>query len=241
MASPVLNNNQTSTSDSLSYTPSSVSDPVLVVCIFEEDAFGNDGAITAVDFGATAMTIAETGSCVVATHEQNVVIAYLANPGTSTETITVTGGESGRMGIFATTLSGADTSSPVDVTDGQDITELVNTITTSATTTVTDTTVISCVNHGQAGSSFTLTGGTEVADFDPTSQDAAVGQSAEASAGTYSHKWDIDSADVFRMGCASVAFKAAAAAGGRIMGSIAGQGGLSGMGGIAGQGGGIAG
>ncbi len=38
-----------------------------------------------------------------------------------------------------------------------------------------------------------------------------------------------------------VADQAAAAPGGRIMGSIAGQGGLSGKGGIAGQGGGIAG
>lgn len=88
----------------LAYTPPAAPNAMLVVCISAEDVNG-DAPVTAVSFGAAAMTLAESASAVTVSggHSGDALIYYLDAPGTSEATISVTGGE--RLTIVAMTLT----------------------------------------------------------------------------------------------------------------------------------------
>lgn len=204
------NNVQTSGVSTLSYTPSSVTDAVLVVVVGSEDV-SNNNPITGVDFGATAMTLGDIGEGINGAHSNDCAIYYLANPGTSAATITVNGGE--RQSIVAMTLDGIDQATPVDVSNGVGYTNETS-ITTSATTTVDNCLVVSGICTEDTGHSFTFSSATEIADFAGTSQRTGSATSTQASAGTYTHTITVPAGiPATRIGVASVAFQPATGGG----------------------------
>lgn len=210
MATSINNVQTAAASATLSYTPSSVSDSVLVVCIASEDV-GNDEAITGITFGASGLTLGTISHSVNGSHANDTVIAYLVNPGTTTQTITVSGGQLDRLSIVAMTLGGIDQTAPLNVQDtSESNAAFVTSLSTSATTTEDNCLVISSRNHAD-DSTLTPTGCAQVAQqVVATTIAHAVGQSTQASAGTYTHTW-VASSSQSRAAISSIAFNEAAA------------------------------
>lgn len=213
-----VNNVQSSTSKTLSYTPSSVSDAVLVVCPVSEDLSSNE-PFTDVDFGGTSLTQGATGSASGSGHNNRSAVYYLTNPGTSTLTITVTGGESGRTGFVALTLGGVNQSTPVDVSDSTSVGTSGSapySVSTSATTANDNSLVVSCLSGSLGvGGTLGLSGGTIQADTPVGGTvDMGCGTSTESPAGTYTHTWSIpgDFGSNQRFSACSVAFNEATGA-----------------------------
>lgn len=103
------NNWQAHNGSSFSYTPSSVSNAVLVAFAYSEDV-GNDSPITGMTFGGTGMTAGPLAESVLGSNSNDVGMFYLASPGTSAATLAVTGGSGeGRIKIIAVTLGGTAT------------------------------------------------------------------------------------------------------------------------------------
>lgn len=196
-----VNNVQTSTTSTLSYTPSNVADSCLVVFVSSEDV-GNNQPITGCTFGATGMTFEIYESSAVSTNANDVAGFYLLSPGTSAQTITVSGGE--RHGITALTLGGV---SALDVSAKDGSNSNRSSTTVGATTTGNAIAISSC-SHGTTRT-ITLSGGmTEAANFAPTSSQAATGYEIITGATTYSHTFTTAASD--RFNSASMAFTEAA-------------------------------
>ncbi len=71
--SVTVNNLQSTNTDTLSYTPSSVTDSCLVVFVSSEDV-GNNEPITAVSFGSTAMTVEVVGKGVLGSNTNEIAV-----------------------------------------------------------------------------------------------------------------------------------------------------------------------
>lgn len=211
MASPVVNNVVTNNGASASYTPSSVSDSILVVIALSED-LSSDDPFTAVDFGASGLTLAVAGAGgpdgVSAT--QRCEIWYLINPGTTAETISLTGGEASRLGFIALTLSGAAQSTPIDDTGTDAWTSNTTTASPSLTTTVVDTLCLSAMCQGNTGTS--TSDATEIADFNISSAGSAAATSDESGTGSVTHTFTFSTNS--RGASAIAAFKPAGGGGG---------------------------
>lgn len=201
-----VNNLQSTASDTLLHTPANVTDPCLVVLVPSEDV-GNNEPITGVLFGATSMTLEVVGQGILGSNSNDIAIAYLVNPGTTAQTITVTGGQHDRMGIVALTLDNVDQSSPVDVSDESFETTSIAVVPTSATTTNDNSFIVSGSTTGDAGASMSVVGATEILEFTPPSSKLAVGTSTQTPAGTYTHTWTSTVAG--RTSSASIAFNLA--------------------------------
>ena len=203
-----VNNLQSTGNDTLLYTPSSVTDSCLVVLVSSEDIDDNE-TITAIKFGSTTMTLEVIGSTELAS-AQDIAIAYLVNPGTSAETITVTGGQHDRMGVVALTLDNVDQTTPVDVSHGSFSTSTSSTVSTTATTSNDNSFIVSGVTAALDSVSLSVVGATEILEYAPPSSKTAVATSTQVTAGTYSH--DYTSTATVRLPAASIAFSLAAGA-----------------------------
>lgn len=201
MAINILNI-QSSITDTLLYTPSTSTDTCLVVSISSEDV-GNDEPITAISFGATSMTLEVIGEGILGSNANDIAIAYLVNPGTTQQTITVTGGQHDRMGVAALTLDNVDQTLTVNVSDSTFNTVAITAITTSATTTKNDCKIISAAVGPETGTFLTV-GATKIVDVTPPSSRLAVAESTKSTAGVYSHDWVLSVAG--RCASASIAF-----------------------------------
>ena len=212
------NNIQTSSTDTLVYTPPNVTDSCLVVLVSSEDV-GDDKPITGVSFGTTEMILEVTGKGINGSNSNNISIAYLVNPSTTSQTITVVGGQHNRMGIVAVTLDNIDQLTPVNVSNGSFNTVAVSSFPTSATTTANDCYVIS----GGAGESnigdLSVTGAVEFIELTPYSSILAAADSTQAESGTYNHVW-VTGYLAGRYASASIAFNLATSAGKDITGSL---------------------
>lgn len=202
------NNIQTGDADTLSYTPSSVSDSVLFVAVSSED-FSGDMPITGMEFDGNSMTLVGVAQGFIGAAPIETAIAYLVNPGTSSGLITVNGGEPGDIGIIAITLGNVDQSSVIDVFDIENNAVTAIQTTTASTTTNNESLIISACGYGNVGA-LSATGAAILAQVQPGSSRLAVGNSLNISPNPYSHVWDAISSN--RMSAISAAFNLAAAA-----------------------------
>lgn len=205
-----VSNIQESSTDTLLYTPSSVTDSCLFVAVSSEDV-GNNEPITSVMFGATPMVVQEIGQGIVGSNANDVAVAYLINPGVTGQTITVTGGQHDRMGIAALTLDNVDQSTPVDASQGTFNNSAVSVFSTTATTSNANSFVVSAAVAEADVAFLSVTGATEILEFAPPSSRLAAATSLQSIAGTYSHEWT--STISGRNAAASIAFNLASAGG----------------------------
>lgn len=206
-----VNNLQSASTDTLSYTPPSVADSCLVVFISSEDVSPLT-PITGVNFGATPMVLEVIGNGVLGVNSNDVAIAYLINPGISAQTITVTGGQHDRLGIAAITLDNVDQISSVDASNGSFETTIIATVSTSSTTTNSNSFVVSGGVTGDNLASMSVVGGLEILEFTPPSSKMAIATSTQLVAGVYDHTWTSTIAG--RTAAASIAFNLAGGGGG---------------------------
>ncbi len=206
-----VNNTQTNINNSLSYTPSSVTDAVLVVVVGNEDNATGD---VTVDFGATAMTEAiqvEVGPNFTLYNKS--AIFYLIDPGTSAETIsaTLTGTTSPvRVALTAFTLGGIAQTSPVDATASTTSESAATSLDTDITT-VEDSTVIVGAIAGNSTETFTAQGTqTLQSSLTPTSSNSGSSTQIQATAGLENQGFNFASQSVDVLVLAS--FKEASAA-----------------------------
>lgn len=204
------NNVQTSATDTLSYTPASVTDSCLVVIASSED-LNRDEPMTALNFGAAVMEGFITGKGDNGTHSRDIAMAFLANPGTSAETITVTGGQSDRVGIVALTLDNVDQITPLDISIANGFIS-GTALTSTETTTNDDSFVVSGAMTDSDLDTLSVTGATEIVEFAPPSSKLAAATSTQVTAGVYSHNW-VSSTSVAGAASASMAFNLASAGG----------------------------
>jgi len=203
-----VNNLQSTPNNTLSYTPSNVTDSCLVVFVSSEDVQDNE-PVTGISFGATAMTLEVIGNGVLGSNSNDVAIAYLINPGTTAQTITITGGE--RLGIAALTLGNVKQAGSVDVSNGTATSTSIATVTTTATTSNANSFVVSAGVTGDESADMSVTGGFEILEFTPTSAKMAIATSKKVVAGTYSHQYTSTIAG--RTAAASIAFNQIASGG----------------------------
>jgi hypothetical protein len=104
MERPAVNNVQTGTTATLSYTPPDVANAYLVVCVTAEDV-GDNSPITGITYNGVAMTALSEAAATGDGNAMDSVIYGLVAPGTSAADIVVTGGE--RISVTALTLSGS--------------------------------------------------------------------------------------------------------------------------------------
>lgn len=234
MAAPTRGATVTTQVDStanFNYTPDSGSNTWLVVWIFQEDTTvtTNDDRVTAVSFGGTSLTNQVDARLYSGGFDaaNDCQIWTLQSPGTSTAAISITGGNSARIGIVCTTIIGAGS---IDTTGKNETTSSNSTITFS--TTATETLVLAGVCGGN-DVDYTIAAGSEVTNdwaaclVQPTSTRGEVSYEAFTSAQT-----SIDSSysgvSGGRTAHALIAFAAAAGGGGA--NPLAGKLGLMGIG-----------
>lgn len=206
-----VNNLQSSVNDTLAYTPSSVADSCLVVLVSSEDV-GDNEPITAISFGATPMILEVIGEGILGSNSNDLALAYLLNPGTASQTITITGGQHDRMGVAALTLNDVDQTTPIDTSDGSFETTAMTVVPTSSTTSNNDSFVVSGTTTSDNTFSVSVTGATEILEFNPPSSKMGIATSTQVTAGTYTHTWTATVAG--RMASASIAFNIVGAIGG---------------------------
>lgn len=205
-----VNNLQSASTDTLAYTPSGVTDSCLVVIVSSEDVSPLT-PITGMSFGATPMVLEIVGNGVLGTNSNDVAIAYLVNPGTTSQTISVTGGQHDRLGIAALTLDNVDQSTSIDVSNGSFENTSVSVVSTTETTSNNNSFVVSGGVTGDNTASLSVVGGVEILEFSPPSTKMAIATSTQSIAGVYDHKWTSTIAG--RTAAASVAFNLAVSGG----------------------------
>ena len=233
--------NTTGIQTTLNYTPSSVSNSVLVVAVFSEDV-NNNSPITDVTWNSVSMTLAASALSVSGAHSNDCEIWYVASPGTVAHDIVMSGGE--RQGVAALTLGSDVGALTLDAasaaTTGNSLTSLSHTLTPNNPNGI----FISAALHGTSDDIEPVEAGqTSQLHFDPSGgNQAMVTSDPYTSIAAIPNGWrDVDEdTTLFRLGLATAIFYEPAASG-RIMSSLAHRGGLAGAGGIAGQGGGLAG
>ena len=185
-----VTNVQTSVSASFSYTPDSVTDSVLVVVVSSEST-GNE-AITGMTFGATAMIQAVQEDSINFSPVNRLAIFYLKDPGTSAETIDVTG-PLNRIGYTAMTLSNVDQTTPLDASASKDDITTVNNIDLNITTT-NDGSLIIAANTTNASPVRSTAQGSqvEISDFDPSSSSHSVSREIKVTAGLENQGFNLD-------------------------------------------------
>ncbi len=184
-----------------SYTPPSLTDACLVVIVTSEDIGDND-PITSITFGGVSLTIEVIAHSLVGTNAQDVAIAYLLNPSTTSGNIVVSGSE--RQSIIALTLDNVDQASPIDATGTREVSSGTDLEVSAATTNANSFVVSGAVGDNDANV-LTLTTGTKIISLTPSSASSAVAVSTQASAGAFSHDW-VSDMSLFRAASALVAF-----------------------------------
>lgn len=177
MADITTNNIVTANNDDFSYTPSTVTDACLVLCVSNET---NTTHISAPTFGGVAMTLGasdiQTGG-----YDTEAFIYYLVNPGTSAGTISVTG--ENRDAYTVLTLDNVDQTTPIDATGTAATTG--NTAAVASVTTATDGAMIIAQGTGSSNAGTATADGTqtEIADFLDTSSIHVTSEELRATAG----------------------------------------------------------
>ena len=192
-----------------SYTPPSLTDACLVVIVTSEDIGDND-PITSITFGGVSLTIEVIAHSLVGTNAQDVAIAYLLNPSTTSGNIVVSGSE--RQSIIALTLDNVDQASPIDATGTREVSSGTDLEVSAATTNANSFVVSGAVGDNDANV-LTLTTGTKIISLTPSSASSAVAVSTQAISGTFSHDW-VSDMSLFRAASALVAFNVEAGGGG---------------------------
>ncbi len=210
-----LNNLVVVPTNSLSYTPNAVANAVLVVVVATEDVSDDQGEVS-VSFGGVNLTAASRAASRTS-HSNEVGIFYLVNPGTSTGTILVSGGQADRLGSVAMTLGGVDQATPIDTAHG--IERLGGdsypyTVSTVGTTNNDRSYVLSCLSGAIGAQNIGLIGGSILVNQAVASTlDLGVGYSIQDPSGFYTHTWrEYSSFSTQRFAACSAAFMEAAGA-----------------------------
>lgn len=200
-----INNIQTSTTDTLSYTPTDVVDSCLVVFVSSEDTLPVD-TITGVEFGGVPLVLVGVAQGFISTTAMDTAVAYLINPGVLSGNITVNGGQHSDMCLTVTTLGGVEQLNPVDVFDIADNAVGVSGTVTSETTTSSGSLVLSGMGYGDILTSSVVgaTKLTQVVASGPSGSSLSFALSLSPSPSTYTHVWTVTSLN--RMSAISVAF-----------------------------------
>lgn len=173
---------------SMSYTPSSVANASLLVWVVWEDVDSPHATISDVDFGGTSLTKirGEIGSD--GFFENNIEVWYLKSPGTSTQTITVTGltGINGAA-IVAMTVGGADGTTFVEAHDGLGGTGSLASV---SVTSLTADALVMAMYNGNAATPTLTTGQTVDSSIVYSTGDAELASTIRATAGTETFEWD---------------------------------------------------
>ncbi len=189
-----VNNVQTNINSSFSYTPSSVTDSVLIAICSSEN-FPAGGPITGISYGATGMTEAINVTNTTPSPDQELAIFYLINPGTSTETMTVTG-PTARIGWTVLTLGGAAQSSPVDGTASVVSNSSVSALDDDVTTAEDNSIIIAAVTGNSNGTSYTAQGTqTLQSSINPSSSSLGSSTQILATAGLENQGFDFSEAN----------------------------------------------
>lgn len=194
---------------SMSYTPSSVSDAYLLVWVLWEDISVPFASVTDVDFGGTSLTKqrGEQGNEATATCDTEVW--YLKNPGTSTQTITVTGltGINGAA-IVAMTIGGADGTTFIEADNGEGGTGGGANL---DVTSLTDDALMMCAYNGNLAPGLVFVSGQTLdAHLDYPTADAEIASTIRGTAGIETFEWDPHSS---RRSLVGIAIKPAAGGG----------------------------